>query len=65
MTNDLFGCGSLGDVPAASCGPLDRFSGNLCASLGAPWRCAGDVSEAADVVKRASTGGGVLCCRDS
>ena len=65
MTNDLFCCGTLGDPPAASCGPLDRFSGNLCALLGAPWSCNNDAGEASVVVKRASTRGGVLCCRDS
>jgi hypothetical protein len=63
-TNDLFGCGTRGLAPAASCAPLDRFSGDQCSALGDPWSCPGDVLEAASVVKSGPAGGGVLCCRD-
>jgi hypothetical protein len=64
--NDLFGCGNVGLTPAASCAPLDRFSNDLCASLGAPWSCGADgVQEAGNVTKSDATVGGVLCCRDA
>jgi len=67
-TNDIFGCGNLGAAPrAASCGVLDRFSNNLCGSLGPPWRCDDDprgLRESDFVVKRGAAGGGVLCCLD-
>lgn len=63
--NDLFGCGNLGLAPAASCAPLDRFSNDLCAALGAPWACGADgLNEANNVTKGGPEGGGVLCCRD-
>ncbi|HEU5055479.1 MAG TPA: putative metal-binding motif-containing protein [Kofleriaceae bacterium] len=63
--NDLFGCGNLGLAPLASCAPLDRFSNDLCAALGAPWACGADgLNEASNVTKGGPQGGGVLCCRD-
>lgn len=62
--NDLFGCGTLGDVPG-SCGVLDRFSNNGCADLTAPWSCNGNgCDEALVVTKPGLAAGGVLCCRD-
>ncbi len=67
-TNDIFGCGSLGDPPqASSCGVLDRFSNNLCGALAPPWRCDGDpagLRESDFVVKPGPAAGGVLCCID-
>ncbi len=65
-TNDLFGCGDVGAPPdAATCGPLDRFSNDLCAALPATWSCGTDgADELNNVTKTASEGGGVLCCRD-
>lgn len=67
-SNDLFGCGTAGDMPQMSCAPLDRSGNNLCSSLPAPWRCNdgvdADVHESDVVVKPGSAGGGVLCCRD-
>ncbi|MDO9016495.1 MAG: hypothetical protein Q8S73_17180 [Deltaproteobacteria bacterium] len=67
-SNDIFGCGTLGDSPqASSCGPLDRFSQNLCTALRAPWRCDGDrdgLRESDLVVKPGPEAGGVLCCLD-
>ena len=63
--NDLFGCGNLGLATAASCAPLDRFSNDLCAAIGAPWACGADgLNEANNVTKGGPDGGGVLCCRD-
>ena len=63
--NDIFGCGNLGLAPVASCAPLDRFSNDLCAALGAPWACGADnINEANNVTKGGPAGGGVLCCRD-
>lgn len=67
-TNDIFGCGTLGDVPvASSCQVLTRFSNNLCSALTPPWRCDDDpagLRESDFVVKRGSAAGGVLCCPD-
>ncbi|MFK7989373.1 MAG: hypothetical protein AB8I08_25380, partial [Sandaracinaceae bacterium] len=67
-TNDIFGCGTLGDVPvASSCGVLDRFSNNLCRGLTPPWRCDDDprgLRESDFVVKLGPEAGGVLCCPD-
>ncbi len=39
MTNDVFGCGTIGAATDVSCGPLDRFGNNACGSLPAPWDC--------------------------
>lgn len=68
VSNDLFGCGNVGSVPQASCGPLNRSSNNLCSALPAPWRCDeganADVHESDVVRKTGSASGGVLCCRD-
>ena len=65
-TNDLFGCGDVGQAPdAASCAGFDRFSFDLCTALPASWSCGTDgAAEASNVTKTAPTGGGVLCCRD-
>jgi len=70
-SNDFFGCGNFGSE--ATCGPLDRFSNDLCFGLaGSPWSC--DASTPADdnglceaytVTKTGSRFGGVLCCRDT
>jgi hypothetical protein len=70
QANDLFGCGNLGAAPdASSCAPLDRFSGDRCASLLLQqiiiaWFCGTDgTPEGFAVEKREPEGGGVLCCR--
>lgn len=72
ISNDVFGCGNFGAAsPIQSCGPLDRFSNNLCASLaGSPWSCnlptsADDngLCEAYALTKSGVSHGGVLCCR--
>jgi hypothetical protein len=70
-SNDFFGCGNFG--AEATCGPLDRFSHDLCSGLaGSPWSCdaptpADDngLCEAYTAIKTGSRYGGVLCCRDA
>ncbi len=64
LSNDVFGCGSLGASPHSSCAPLDAFSHNNCNALLPPWACSGSTVEAANVVKSGPEHGGVLCCRD-
>jgi hypothetical protein len=66
-TNDVFGCGTIGDVPGASCSPLNRFSNDQCTRLPAPWSCpdpGAGIDEALTLVKRGPAAGGILCCRD-
>jgi hypothetical protein len=67
-SNDVFGCGNLGN-PAGlvDCGPLDEASNNLCSSLGFNWSCQDDGSglcEAYAIVHAGPEYGGVLCCGD-
>lgn len=66
--NDLFGCGTVGRIAAASCAPLTRASGDQCDDIPAEWDCPGSglfgsSTEAEDVRKHGPGGGGVLCCR--
>ena len=72
-SNDVFGCGNFGaSAPLQECGPLDRFSNNLCGALaGSPWACNLPTSadnnglcEAFALTKSGTSHGGVLCCRD-
>ena len=72
-SNDVFGCGNFGaTAPIVDCGPLDRFSNNLCGALpGSPWSCNlpatsddSGLCEAYTVTKSDPSHGGVLCCRD-
>jgi len=68
-SNDLFGCGNFGATgPLVDCGPIDRFSQNVCSGLpGSPWSCLDNgfgVCEAYVVTKSAPGFGGVLCCHD-
>ena len=65
--NDVFGCGTHG-VPLSNipCGVLNRFSGNNCLGLSAPWSCGtSSIQEALNVTKPGSNFGGVLCCKDA
>lgn len=39
MSNDLFGCGTLGVTPDNSCSPLDRSSADRCGELVSLWSC--------------------------
>jgi hypothetical protein len=64
LSNDVFGCGTMGVPPAASCAPLNVFSQNNCWALQAPWACSGGTIEAANIAKSGPESGGVLCCRD-
>jgi hypothetical protein len=68
-TDDLFGCGSVGRMAAASCDPLNRASGDKCQDLPSQWECPGGLfgstTEAEDVKKNSAVAGGVLCCRDN
>ena len=66
-SNDLFGCGNLGAVPSTACGVLNRFSQDVCGSLGAPWECHDKIQGLCEsqVVRKPNPNlGGVLCCRD-
>ena len=66
LNNDFFGCGTLGGtgVTPAFCDGLNRFSGDNCGFLSAPWFCGGSTSESRTVTKSGPAAGGVLCCRD-
>jgi len=68
LSNDVFGCGNFGSTsPIVDCGPVDRFSNDVCSGLPAsPWSCfnPSGLCEAYVVTKNAPTFGGVLCCRD-
>ena len=66
--NDLHGCGGLGQPESQACAPLSRRMGFAdCLATNGVWSC-GDESdslqEAKVVVKRGTTLGGVLCCKD-
>jgi cysteine-rich repeat protein len=72
ISNDVFGCGNYGAVPASSCTPLNAFSNAFCSAI-APqgWSCdaagpADDsgVCETFTLVHTNAATGGVLCCRD-
>jgi hypothetical protein len=67
-SNDVFGCGNLGaSTPILDCGPIDRFSNNLCNDVGSNWTCNDDGTgfcEAYAILHNGSAFGGALCCRD-
>jgi hypothetical protein len=67
-TNDLHGCGGLGQPESGDCPPLDRRMGFAdCLATADVWACGADgqsTEEAAVVTKSGPTLGGVLCCRD-
>jgi hypothetical protein len=67
-SNDLHGCGNMGQSESASCQPLNRrLSYAECQASMDVWSCGGPgehLSEAAIVSKKQSALGGVLCCRD-
>jgi hypothetical protein len=66
--NDLFGCGTMGNVPDATCGVLNQTSGNDCSALSTGgWSCnsSDGCTEFAVVTKSDGlSGGGVLCCKN-
>jgi hypothetical protein len=67
-TNDIHGCGSIGQNESGGCPPLDRRMGfSDCAATKGVWECgtaADSLSEAKLVIKPGSSLGGVLCCKD-
>jgi hypothetical protein len=67
-TNDLHGCGDLGQPETAGCDPLFRRMGFAdCRATGGVWWCGdeGDhLREAVLVIKNSPAMGGVLCCRN-
>ena len=67
-SNDVFGCGNLGATsPIVDCGPIDRFSNNLCNDVGSNWSCNDDGSgfcEAYAIKHDGPDFGGALCCKD-
>jgi hypothetical protein len=66
-TNDLHGCGWLGQPESAGCFPLNRRMGFAdCLATHGVWECGNDSDasrEAAVVTKRGLALGGVLCCK--
>jgi hypothetical protein len=67
-TNDLHGCGGLGQPESPECSPLTRRMGFAdCLATAGVWACGTaeqNLNEAALVTKTGPTLGGVLCCRD-
>jgi hypothetical protein len=67
-SNDLHGCGSLGQSESSACEPLNRrMTYAECEASMGVWSCGGPgehLIEAALVSKKESALGGVLCCRD-
>lgn len=65
-TNDVFGCGSLGDPDVAvECHPINRFLEDGCsADPASTWVCPFGAEEANLVVHVDPSTGGALCCRD-
>jgi hypothetical protein len=67
-TNDLHGCGGLGQPESMDCAPLGRRMGFAdCLETAKVWACGRDTEsteEAAVVSKSGPTLGGVLCCKD-
>ena len=66
-TNDIHGCGSIGEPESDGCPPLDRrMNFDDCAATGV-WLCGtsdDSLLEADVVAKSGPTLGGVLCCKD-
>lgn len=67
-TNDLHGCGGLGEPGSPDCPPLSRRMGFAdCRATDGAWSCgtaSESLEEAAVVTKSGPTLGGVLCCKD-
>jgi len=67
-TNDVHGCGTLGQPESSACEPLNRrLSFAECQASMGIWSCGGPgehLIEAALVSKSESALGGALCCRD-
>jgi hypothetical protein len=68
-SNDIFGCGNIGNGSSLlDCGPIDSFGNDLCSALtGTSWSCNdgdGGECEAYAVTHATARAGGALCCRD-
>ncbi len=67
-SNDVFACGNLGATsPIVQCGPIDRFSNNLCGDVGSNWTCNDDgtgLCEAYTILHDGPAFGGAVCCRN-
>jgi hypothetical protein len=67
-TNDLHGCGGLGQPESGDCPPLGRRMGFAdCLATAKVWSCgtaSQSTEEAAVVTKSGPSLGGVLCCKD-
>jgi hypothetical protein len=69
LTNDIFGCGTIGTATSA-CGDVDRSGNDLCGALTSDWSCGtDDVRESVHAVhtpvsEAGAPVGGVLCCMD-
>jgi len=67
-TNDLHGCGGLGQPESQDCPPLDRRMGFAdCRETENIWSCgtaSQGTEEAEVVIKSGPTLGGVLCCKN-
>ncbi len=59
--NDLFGCGSRGLNPQATCGILGRFGNDQCNALSSDWSCPNSFNEQV-VITKTGDAGGVMCC---
>lgn len=73
VSNDVFGCGNYGSFSnSTACGTLDRFSGNMCGTIGGQgWSCDdpgtadnSGLCETFTIVHSNPSTGGVMCCRD-
>ena len=67
-SNDLHGCGGLGQPEAQGCAPLSRRMGFAdCLATNGVWNCGtkdDSLQEARVVTKPGISHGGVLCCKD-
>jgi hypothetical protein len=68
-TNNLYGCGTIGTTADRSCAPFTNALRDSDCQSNFPWVCSfGPVGTSQEelnvVVKRSSSRGGVLCCRD-
>ena len=66
-TNDLHGCGSIGQPESDGCPPLTRRMGFADCFLSGVWQCGTvdeNLSEAKVVTKSGPSLGGILCCRN-
>jgi hypothetical protein len=66
-TNDLHGCGSIGQPESDWCAPLTRRMGFADCDLTGVWQCGtvdDSLDEASKVYKTGPSLGGVVCCRD-